>query len=60
MYMLKKNKPKWLIRNNVSEEPSSNVGLVKGEHRDGTVKQATVRIFIYRLLSFSYLIWRFL
>jgi hypothetical protein len=25
-----------------------------------TVKQATVRIFIYRSLSFSYLIWRFL
>jgi hypothetical protein len=56
MYELKKNKPKWLIRN-VPEESSSNVGLVKGEHRDGTVKQATTTsVQILFITPFHFLI----
>jgi hypothetical protein len=62
-YELNKNKPKWLVRNNVSEEPSPNIGFVKGEHCDDTVKQSTttsVQILIHCSLSFSYLIWRYM
>jgi len=40
-FIYRPRKPKLLVWYNVSEEQSSNLGLVKGEHRDGTVKQAT-------------------